>query len=598
MRPNTYKFDEKTIRYYKALKKLTRFLKHHIYLLISAIACIYLFYTPLSQWDCFYQDGDGYMRALRIYHWLLNPSFAEQRIYESNYPFGEVLHWTRPMDIIWLLMSAPFWFLNWSLKETIFISGAFISPILGILCTIALTYGLRRRFNIYLTLLGLTIFMCNPQIISVLSPGRPDHHSLMLLLFTYSFSLVLCWLQKRQNRYLHWLGISLALAAFTTIEGFILYAIFISFFLWLYIFKNISLIHTVKISKYFFVSLVIFWLLNPPYEGYFYPDTGRLSILYVVAAAFTYLGFSLLQYNRLHTIRLKILSLLCITLGFTLALLVIFGLDTFASPFSQEIKSIFIPMIQEMRSFSISPFSTVIADHLFPLLAIIINICLLKKKAYTRLLTFNLCLAIPLFCLTLYAIRFVSYSSIYCIIPFLTLIDYIYRKSPIYKNKNTEFPGIIWLIIFFTIAIEILAPVAEIIRFSQYSHRSQFSMQLCQQIKQIGGTLLTDTFLSPQYIWYCEVNAVGTPYHKNMQGIIDTHKIFNAKSEHEIIPLLLKHQVTQILVFEEYGLDYYSLTDETKNKLYYKLIKRENIPPFLIETPTILPSAHLFEVKI
>ncbi len=598
MRPSTYKFDEKSIRYYKALKKITGFLKHHIFLLVIAMACIGLFYTPLSQWNGFYKDADGYMRALRISHWLQNPSFIEQRIYESNYPFGEILHWTRPMDIIWLLISVPFWILSWPVKETLFICGAFLSPVLGVLCVIAITYGLRRRFNIYLTLLGAIIFLCNPKILSVFSPDRPDHHSLMLLLFTYSFSLVLCWLKKRQNRYLHWLGISLSLAAFTTIEGFILYTIFICFFLWLYIFKNISLTPTVEISKYFALSLIVFWLLNPPYEGLFYPDTGRLSILYVIASALAYLGFSLLQYNHLHSIRLKILSLLCIILGFILALLVIFGPDILTFPFNQEIKKIFLPRIDEMRSFKIFPLSRVFADHLFSLLAIIINICLLKKKPYQRLLALNLCLALPLFILTLYAIRFNAYSPTYCIIPFLILIDYIYRKSPICKNKNTDFPCSIWLIILLIISIEKFAPMAEYLRISKQKHPPFLTPQLCQQIKQIGGTLLTDIFRSPQYVWYCNVNTVGTPYHKNTQGIADTHKIFNAENDHQIIPQLLKHQITQIIVFEKYDNGYYPLSDKNKNKLYYKLIKRENIPPFLKEIPVSVPLAHLYEVKI
>lgn len=599
MRPSTYKLDENTIRYYKTLKRLSRFLNHHLFLLTATITLICLFCIPLAQWNGYYRDADGYMRSLRIYNWLLNPSFAEQRIYESNYPFGEVLHWTRPLDIIWLITSIPFWLLKLPIKDTIFISGAFVSPILGILCVLALVYGLRRRFNIYLTLLGITIFLANPLITSPFSPSRPDHHSLMILLTAYSFSLVLCWLKKRQDRYMRLLGLTLALASFTSVEGLIFYAIFLSFFLWLYIFKNISLSPAVKISKYFTLALLLFWLLDPPYEGWFYPDTGRLSILYVTAAALSYLGLTLLQYSHLHTARLKILSLICVALGFLLALLIIFEPTTLPLPINHEINKIFIPRINEMRSFKLSlPLSGIIAYYLFPLLALGINIYLLKKKPYTRLLVFNLCLGIPLFILTLYAIRFNSYSPIYSIIPFLTFIDYLYRKSTFSKNKNTEFPGAIWLIIFLIISIEQFAPAAESLRLSRHKRPTSFSSRLCPQIKHIGGTLLTDIFVSPQYVWSCDINTVGTPYHQNTQGIIDTDKIFNAENDHAIIPQLLKHQITQILVFEKYDTHYYSLTDKNKNKLYYKLIKREDIPPFLTEVPTPISTIHLFEVKI
>ena len=100
-------------------------------------------------------DADGYMRALRIYHWVLNPTFWEQPISESNYPFGEIIHWTRPMDIIWLINTLPYMLMGINdLKELIFLGGALLSPWLYVLSSIALIYGLRRRFNIYLCLLG------------------------------------------------------------------------------------------------------------------------------------------------------------------------------------------------------------------------------------------------------------------------------------------------------------------------------------------------------------------------------------------------------------------------------------------------------------
>ena len=594
MRPSTYKFDEKTIRYYKSLKKLSRFLKHHIFLLAAALASVCLFYIPLSGWNGFYSDADGYMRALRIYHWLLNPSFFEQPIYESNYPFGTILNWTRPMDIIWLLVSLPFWLLRYPIKETLFISGAFISPLLGILCTIVLAYGLRRRFNIYLTLLGIIIFLANPQIVSPFSPGRPDHHALMILLATYSFSLIMCWLKKRQDRYMRLLGLTLALAVFTTIEGLLLYAIFIGFFLWLYIFKNISLAPAVKISKYFTLFLIVFCFLNPPHGGWFYPDTGRLSILYVTAAALSYLGLSLLQYSHLHTARLKILSLTCIILGFILSLLVIFDIDTLSPPFTKEIKHLFILNVTEMRSFHLTPISQNIATYLFPLVSVCLNLCLLKKHIYNRLLMLNLCFAVPVFCLTLYTIRFNAYSPLYCIIPVLTGIDYLYKKSASYKNRNAEFPSTVWLAILLIISIETLAPAAESIRLSKLPPKPKFSFRLCRQIEQIGGTLLTDFPRAPQYVWHCNVNTIGTPYHQNTQGIIDADKIFNAETDQEIIPQILKHQITQILIHGKY----HKLTEKNKNKLYHKLIKQENIPPFLEKIQTFSSDVTLYEVKI
>ena len=196
--------DEK---YYQILHIITRFLRKNIYLILFTIGFFTLF-SGITEWNFQYIDTDNYMRAIRLHNLILNPSFFEQIIHQTNYPFGEINHWTRPMDILWLFCTTPFLWLS-DIKEAIFFGGIILNPILGILCIFTLAYGLRRHFNIYLVLLGCLLLLSSNDI-SILKFNIPDHHSLMLLLGIYSFSLTLCWLKKRQNRYIRLLGFSLA----------------------------------------------------------------------------------------------------------------------------------------------------------------------------------------------------------------------------------------------------------------------------------------------------------------------------------------------------------------------------------------------------
>ncbi len=590
--------DINDIRYRKALKQMSRFLQNWIYLLIASLTVLALIGLDIANWQYQYSDADGYMRALRLYHWLTAPTFWEQPITESNYPFGEINHWTRPMDILWLINILPFIPSGITdLKDLIFLSGAFLSPWLFVLTAIALVYGLRRRFNIYLCLYGCFILLSAPIIQNYYAIGRPDHHSLMGLLGIYAVSLNLCWLKKRHNRYLRWLGFSLALATFVAIEGLILYALFLSFYICLYIVKNISLLPAVKISKYFALSLTLFWLLNPPYEGWFYPDNGRISILFVSFSWFVFIALYGIERGHLHTRALKIWSLICAGLGIALLLLVIFGINIYHFPLDEEIRSVWSNRISEMKPIWKQNKEIILAAYAFGAISLLLSIYMLRYKPYQRIMTLNLCLGIPLYILNMTAMRFAVYQILYIILPWLCLIELLYKKSDFYQRKSKEFPPYIWILCLSILILPLLLFIPHNLKAMHNKVHPVFNINLCQNVARIGGTLVTDNFLSPQYLWECNVNTIGTPYHRNREGLVDTHNLLQSTNDNTIIPILLKHQVRQILLFDKYD-RYYDMSEKNKDKLYYRLIKRENIPYYLEEVPDIKENTRHYRVKL
>lgn len=585
------------LRYYQTLKKISRFLNKHIYLLMTTFTVLTLITFGAGNWNSAYLDADGYMRALRVYHWILNPSFYEQTITESNYPFGEIIHWTRPIDILWLVNTLPFLTMS-NLKDIIFISGAFVSPWLAVITTLLLIYGLRHQFNIYLTIFGCFLFLCNPTLQSYFSSYRPDHHSLMILLTTYAFSLCLCWLKKRHTRYLRLLGIALALCVFTAVEGIIIYALFLGFFLFLYIFKNIALLPSVKTAKYFAYSLTIFWLLNPPLQGWFYPDNGRISILFVTLSWLIYIALYGLDLSHLHTRIIKLYGIILASLGCATFLLLIFGTNIYQFPLNDEINNTWGFRISEMYPLWENPLPNIIAYYFFPAISLLLNFKLLKLKHYKRLMTLNLCLGAPLFILSIFASRFLNYQNLYTIIPFLCCIESMYKNSTFYKQRTGDFPSKIWLACISFLLLQQLAEMPYALTLKDNTPTKTFSASTCQKIQSIGGTLLTDIFHSPEYIWKCNITTIGTPYHRNQEGIIDNHNILYQTNDNELIPLLLKHQIRQILLFDAYDNKYYNMSKTNKDKLYYRLIKRENIPSFLKEIPSDIVTFRHFQIKL
>lgn len=588
--------NQTDLKYHQTLKKVSRFLKNNFYLLITTIAVFLFIYFGLNQWNVTYGDADGYMRAIRVNNWHNNPLFWEQKIYQSNYPFGEINHWTRFVDILWLICSAPF-FNQFILKDALFLGGAFLSPIIGIIAVSMLGCGLKRQFNIFLALLGCLFFMNMQQTQFEFSFYRADHHSVLMALGLYSMSNLMCYLKKHQNRYLFRLSLSLSLMTFTSIEAILIVPIFLLYFIYQYVFKNNSLTPAYTIIKYYTIFIVIFFILNPPFEGYFYPDNGRLSILYITASTLTLIALKILCNQRIHTKRLKIVSLLCSASIIFLLLVIIFSKDILLPPLTPEIKTIWSNRIAEMKHFYKLSIPTIIQKYAISTIALLLNIILLlTSKRHKKLLTLNLIIGLPLYALSLYAIRFYIYQPIYMIIPFLCFIDKLYYSSDFYKRKSKEFPSIIYSACLIIFLLDQLFSLPTII-VSTPKQNQDYMSTLCPSVKYHQGTLLTDTFLSPRFVYECGVNTVSTPYHRNKEGIIDGSKILLGTDDYELIPLLLKHQITQIVLIEDYNPEFYDLSDENKQKLYYRLIKRERIPPFLKEIPSIHSNVRHYKVS-
>ena len=596
MSKNCRKFDDNTLRYYRAVKKISHFLQKYLYLIFVSIAVYYAFVMEVNVWDVSYRDGDGYMRAIRIRDIINNPSFFEQKIMDSNYPFGEILHWTRLVDVLWLINLIPFLVLD-NLKDAIFMAGAFMGGWLCVASVVALCYGLRRHFNVFLVLIGVFVFIMHPISSIYFSFDVADHHSVCLFLEVYAFSLVLCWLRKRQNRYLMRLGFALSLLTFAAIEGILVYISFLLFFIYLYIYKNFAIKIARVVSWYYVVFLTIFWLLNPPYQGWFYPDNGRVSILFVVLGWLVFFGFAIIDKYKVHTKMYKFISLFCMG-GMVLCLLLfIFGKNVINPPIDNEITEIWSIRIKEMYSVFECKWQQIYCMYTFYLIAMILNILGFRCKKYNRILLFNLVIGVFFGVLSLYAVRFFVYMSITSIVPFLVLIDYKYKNTSFYRNKSGDFPIRIWWLIICLFSIELVS-FTNFERSASRNDNVVNSNYLYNIVKREGGTLVTDVFLSANFMYMSDVNVVGTAYHRNREGIVDNHNILYATNDYDLVVLLLKHQVNQILLFNYENDEYYSMDDTNKDKLYYRLIKRENVPDFLEMIPVNNSKIVHYRVKI
>jgi hypothetical protein len=125
---------------------------------------------------------DGYMRLMRVEALATTGDWFNGTVERANTPYGDTLHWTRPMDLLLLVGATPL-IPVLGLKEALYWWGSVISPVLHWLMLLALFWAARPLFPrsglVYLGVVSLT----QPALLSYFSAGRPDHHGLIALLF-------------------------------------------------------------------------------------------------------------------------------------------------------------------------------------------------------------------------------------------------------------------------------------------------------------------------------------------------------------------------------------------------------------------------------
>ncbi len=133
---------------------------------------------------------DGYMRLARVEALYETGDWYGNVSRRSNAPYGETLHWTRPLDALLLAGAAPLAPIV-GFRTALYWWGVLISPVLHVLALLALMWAARpllpRQGLVYLGVLAVS----QPAILINFAHARPDHHGLIGLLFVLEFGFVL-----------------------------------------------------------------------------------------------------------------------------------------------------------------------------------------------------------------------------------------------------------------------------------------------------------------------------------------------------------------------------------------------------------------------
>ena len=128
-----------------------------------------------------YIDTDNYFHVLRTIDFMQNPSIFEHRFMWSNYPFGEISHWTKLPDILMSLLILPF-LPFYPLKEAAFAGGLLFNPFLLINTFLVCWLGVKNLLNFRSRIAFFVILFAQIHFMQSFLADRPDHHSLLIFL--------------------------------------------------------------------------------------------------------------------------------------------------------------------------------------------------------------------------------------------------------------------------------------------------------------------------------------------------------------------------------------------------------------------------------
>jgi len=472
-------------------------------------------------------------------------SWQEILYRHDNCPFGQMLHFTRITDMFLFLTTLPFRpFMD--LKQAIVFGGFLYNPLIACLSAVALIWAGRTFLTPLLRAAVVFCYFGFPVIVALFLAGRPDHHVLLNLLLIMLCGCLLHGAKTQKIAYYKLAGIFGGLAVWATPEGFLacifLFAGMIA--AWLCRYQNIRQIRF--FSQSLFITTAACLIVNPPMQGIFHPDNGRLSILMVVVLGLSFVSFYIedflekKNYIRSFFRRLASLSFLgLMSFGFIFSLFD--GDVVFSSPIPPELFEIWTRFIVELQpGYTGNLFTSYGNDFFFALIAGFIAFWPASLQMRKLLLTF--CLPLLLFALiTLASLRFERTGHIFFVFALIPILFLFLKHFP-FSKKISLF--LLPLFFYFYISALFFGHKEQIFWQNRITDPAEYSSYISPK----NECILTLTNRGPEIAWGTGKAVIGSPYHSNAEGIIDAYNILQGTNINQVRSLLKKRHIGTIIL--------------------------------------------------
>jgi len=173
-------------------------------------------------------DTDGYMRLVRVAELVASGGWYDSTIERFNAPFGSVLHWTRPFDVLLLAIEAIVRPFAASFDQALLVAGIVVSPLTAAGTCLLMAWAARPLLGQATAYMAAILILLQPGVTSYTMAGRADHHALQFLLVVLALGFTLRLLTRPPERKLAFAaGVAYAAGVWVSVEMLLLAGLYI-----------------------------------------------------------------------------------------------------------------------------------------------------------------------------------------------------------------------------------------------------------------------------------------------------------------------------------------------------------------------------------
>ena len=591
------------------------------FFMVGVFSIFYLILALLGPVNIF--DGellgtDSYTRLNRVL-FVYEEGHWNQSIYpRSNAPYGESIHWTKPMDFL-LLGGGALFALFMPFSTGLHVWGVVISPLLHVIAFIGVFSLMKEKLDRLGMILLSIVFLLQPILISYFMIGRPDHHSLILAVF--------CWflvgfykkphgiLSFRQAWFIGGMG---ALGLWVSVEFLVPIGLLLVAYTLCWIWQgdkyacNIS-----RIMSALTLFSIVFLVIERSDGELFSIEYDRISLAHCVLMGFialVWVGINRLDLSSEGT------SSICWRLGLIGVMGIVFGVmywalfpGFFNGPLvgmDPAIRQLIWDNVAETQPLDISDaiMNLGISIVVFPLL-----VYALWKRNYVTdawqgiILIIGASIFIPL---GLYEARWTPYASIILLIPY---VEYVRRIlgwiGSRWSTKNEEFLTLVLglVLLFWPITVGTVVafdqPAIEVSTLSGKCPLRPLTEYLKDQ-ESTGSnskTILAFKDFGPELLYRTSHRVIATPMHRNHDGLRDMLAIMKARDLSVAESLVYDRNIDLIVLCNNSNEEAEIFGRVLGGETFYDSLVEKNLPTSWLSEVSLpshlVESFSVFEVK-